>query len=703
MEQRSPLDIGLFQAACKMQNLPQRIGNYALEREIGRGGASEVWLARHIHLEKRQVAIKILMSHDNETIQRFMREANLASRLTHPCIVQVYDYGQYDRLSCTILEYIPGVSLRQLLERQQNLSLADAINIFRQIADALDYAHRVGVIHRDVSPGNILIEQSSRRRALLTDFGIARDPAQSITVTSAIMGTPGFLSPEHIKSATAVTHLSDIYSLGIVLYNMLSGELPWDEPPDLADRSFKAQPPIPLRQRGIKGLPIDVDRVIQTMLAVDPAKRYSSARSAVDELEHILERHQLQTQMASQQATPLTITGHSTYESHGLVSDMVEPALGADLVREPIERARQRAEELRQETTITRLLDEWSSQVWLRRRMLGRLARLHKVQSRNVYFYHLKVLYEQRELPELRETPDYKAAAFTPRPEMDRWQVTLPQADEFNDEPGEEVNIPGSTRVIACPKCDGKGLTVCPRCQGRQRITVVREIEASSAYAQAKRDPSQQGQQRSSMPQTAQQLDANDSVEGSGKPKKRRTEKVLVPCPDCDGRGGFVCERCDGVGRLTQRKAFHWRRTAQVREARDDLPNLDEAWLQRTCKAEQIYCERADNGFRTEWLLIPILGDLVAEAQSATSETSRVALSEVTISFIPLSDIVFDLGDYDEAEADERGLYRLSIYGFENVIPPDWRFLNWERVIFLLITAFLTILVVIFGIFALMG
>lgn len=194
-----------------MSSIPQQIGNYRLERKIGRGATSEVWLARHAFLEQRRVAVKILVAHDSETMERFRREAQVASQLRHPNIVQVYDYGIYPtpqgrgQFHCTVLEYINGSSLQHYLERHGKIALPEAVSIFRQIAHALDYAHSRDVIHRDISPGNILLEQAGGR-ALLTDFGIARDLAShtdKLTVQSTIMGTPGYWSPEHTHSATA--------------------------------------------------------------------------------------------------------------------------------------------------------------------------------------------------------------------------------------------------------------------------------------------------------------------------------------------------------------------------------------------------------------------------------------------------------------------------------------------------------------------
>lgn len=674
-----------------MSNLPQRVGNYVLEREIGRGATSEVWLARHAHLEQRQVAIKILMNQDRETIQRFAREASLASRLVHPNIVQVYDYGYYHPFHCTVMQYVHGGSLRQILDKQHRLELQDALSIFKQIAMALDYAHSLDIIHRDISPGNVLVEQATGR-AFLTDFGIARAPSQTITVDSSIMGTPGYWSPEHAHSATAVTHLSDIYSLGVVLYVMLSGDLPWQEAPGLPDRSFG--PLLPLKQRGVHNLPGDVDRIFQTMLAIDPVKRFPSAQAAVDELERILARHHVATQIV----TPLPAqagNGEGTttyqYQADGVAQNAIETVLGPDLIRAPIAAAHQRADELRDPAVVARLLNDWSQQGRLRRAFLGRMARLHKVSSRNVYFYRLQVLYEQRGQSQSLEEPDYEAKPIPLEPELDRWQVKLPPAQTFEDDPGGQVVLPGSARVVSCKVCNGKGKTICPRCKGKLRIPENRKL-----------DPAPTGASDLVTEQGNVVATVSSATSASGAAKAAHTEHVLVPCPDCEGRGGFTCECCAGVGRLMQRQAFLWQRQATVFESNDDLPNLDERWLSRTCAPHEIYSERSDNGCRPEWSQAPVLSELVQQAVNTTDADTRIVLSQLTVSLIPVTDIVFDLGQ-DDGDQDEEGLYRLSIYGFENVIPPDWRFLNWERVIFVCATAFLFVVVGILGYFAFTG
>jgi hypothetical protein len=142
-----------------------------------------------------------------------------------------------------------------------------------------------------------------------------------------------------------------------------------------------------------------------------------------------------------------------------------------------------------------------------------------------------------------------------------------------------------------------------------------------------------------------------------------------------------VCVRCAGEGRLVQQNTFRWQRTAALLRDHDDLPDIDEARLAATCRAEVVYTERQVGGMRPEWALVPVLSDLVAQAQQRTDDDTRIVLSEVTISFIPVTTVVFDLG-----KTGANNLYKLFVYGFERHIPPDWRFLDWEK-----ITAFLAV------------
>lgn len=647
-----------------MSNLPEQIGNYRLERQIGRGGVSQVWLARHRTLRTRQAAIKVLLSQDPEWVERFTREAEITSQLRHEHIVPIYDHGYQSPFYYTVMEYVEGGSLRDLLNQRGRLPLELAAHIFFCTAAALDYAHAHGVVHRDISTGNILVDHTGKR-VFLADFGIARESGKSaLTTVNKVMGTRGFLSPEHASSATAVTHLSDIYSLGVVLYVMLTGDLPWPYKPGLGDDGGPFAPPMSLRDRGVTDVPAAIDAIIRTMLALDPSKRYPSAQAAADALKQALSRHTSTTQvMTSAPASTPSAPASPPEEPHP-----VEKALSPDLLKAPLQEALTRINELNDLREIARLLNEWSSaRPWLRRPALGRLAAIRQIGHRNVYWYTLRVLYETREPAQNAEEPDYQMSESKLEREPGRWEVPLPAPHGFESDPGGVVRIPGSMRVVLCDDCKGIGRTICPRCNGSRRVP-------------ASADSGLPGDPMPGAPATVA-ASASASVQVAAPPR-------LIPCPDCQGSGGLHCKRCDGTSRLIVHKTIRWHRRAVTMTEHDDLPKVDEQWLQQRCKKRTIYCEQAQGGFRSEWRLVPGIQMMIGEAEKRLDANTRVVLSEVTVHFIPVTEIVFDLNERTVAggvgggePSREPPLHRWYICGFEKLLPDDRRFLNWDRLV----------------------
>lgn len=697
-----------------------RVGNYQLEKEIGQGGMSKVWLAHHRLLENRKVAVKLLLSDDAEAIERFTREANITSHLRHEYIVQIFDHGYQHPYHYTVMEYVQGGSLRDLLKQHRPVPLELALHIFRRAGIALDYAHAHGVIHRDVSPGNILLEQGTDR-VLLTDFGIARESGKaSKTAINQFMGTPGYLSPEQATSAAAVTHLSDIYSLGVVLFEILSGELPWNHLPGIpGPNGGLFVPPMPLRSRGVQ-LPSEVDRIIETMLAIDPAKRYPSAQAAIEDLERVLLRHTSPTQViltnGTSQPTTTVQTVRPRLSPAKVEMHPVEKALGPDLLKAPMQESRKHAELLSDPQVIAGLLNRWSEAGFFRRKLLGRLAVIHRITSSNVYYYTLRVLYEHREPITTVEEPDHKAIPVPLEKEEDRWSVELPAPKGFVDDPGGSVRLPGSLRVIACDKCKGIGRTVCPRCQGKQRIPAPVKAPAPTGTAGtngtggtgagagaaggggAKPSAGTMSASASVSPSATATATGTASTATAAAPKP-----VLIPCPECSGAGGLRCQRCDGVGRLIQKKMTTWRRYTSSFTAHDDLPRVDEQWLQRSCKAVEVYREQRKGGFSEEWRLVPELSALLDKSLDIDQDT-RIILSEVSLSIIPITEFVFDLGDKPmrwfwkrrgDGSDDSPVTYSWHIYGFEQLLPKDWRFLNWTKLMATMLGALVLLLVIV--------
>ncbi|MGN6392057.1 MAG: serine/threonine-protein kinase, partial [Gemmatimonadales bacterium] len=202
-------------------------GRYHLERELGQGGMAVVFLAQDLRHD-RTVALKVLRPDLSAAIgaERFLREIKLAAGLNHPHILPVYDSGRAGDLLFYVMPNMEGHSLRERLERERQLPLGDALAITREVASALDYAHRHHVVHRDIKPENILLHEGA---AMVADFGIGKalSAEGSLTQTGMVVGTPTYMSPEQASGEGDIDGRTDLYSLGCVLYEMLTGEPPF--------------------------------------------------------------------------------------------------------------------------------------------------------------------------------------------------------------------------------------------------------------------------------------------------------------------------------------------------------------------------------------------------------------------------------------------------------------------------------------------
>jgi eukaryotic-like serine/threonine-protein kinase len=276
-------------------------GRYRLERRIGSGGMADVYLASDESLHRR-VAIKILAdryTRDEGFIERFRREATAAAGLTQPNIVAIYDRGEAGGEYYIAMEYVDGPTLKDEINAHAPLPEQEAITYAQQALSALEFAHRAGVIHRDVKPHNMLITPDGVLK--MTDFGIARAAHMTdMTEAGSIVGTAQYLSPEQARGQQ-VGPQSDIYSLGVVLYEMLTGDLPFSgsSAVEIAMKQVSDPPPPPsLKNRLITPA---LEQVIMRALAKDPALRFRSAREMADELERV--RRGLTVSSATQQAT----------------------------------------------------------------------------------------------------------------------------------------------------------------------------------------------------------------------------------------------------------------------------------------------------------------------------------------------------------------------------------------------------------------
>jgi eukaryotic-like serine/threonine-protein kinase len=248
---------------------------YRVDRKIGSGGMADVWLAEDTELD-REVAIKILhdrFAQDTEFVQRFQREAQSAAGLQHPNVVGVFDRGEFRDTYFIAMEYVDGPSLKDLVKG--GMGSKDAIDFTRQILKAARFAHRKGIIHRDLKPQNVLIDDEGRAR--VADFGIARGGENSdITATGSVMGTAQYLSPEQAQGKPT-TPRSDIYSIGVILYEALTGRVPFEGDSAVAV-ALKQVSETPRRPSAIKpDVPPALDAVVMRALAKDPEARFTDA------------------------------------------------------------------------------------------------------------------------------------------------------------------------------------------------------------------------------------------------------------------------------------------------------------------------------------------------------------------------------------------------------------------------------------------
>jgi serine/threonine protein kinase len=255
-----------------------RIGDYELQELLGQGGMALVYRAYHPALG-RTVALKLILQGleaDPTFRARFQREARAAAQMSHPNIVTIHDYGEHQGKPYLVMEYVDGPSLAALL-RSGPLDPVRAARIIGQVADALDYAHQRGFVHRDVKPGNILLSADGRR-AVLADFGVVRpmaDQGARLTAVGVAVGTPDYMSPEELMGEP-LDGRSDLYSLGVVLYHALSGQTPFTaSTPTAAVAAILTHVPPPLRQLNPR-IPPQLEAVVARMMARDRNQRYQT-------------------------------------------------------------------------------------------------------------------------------------------------------------------------------------------------------------------------------------------------------------------------------------------------------------------------------------------------------------------------------------------------------------------------------------------
>jgi beta-lactam-binding protein with PASTA domain len=261
-------------------------GRYRIVRKLGSGGMATVYLAEDQELGRR-VAIKILNerhANDDQFVERFRREAKNAAGLSHPNIVSIYDRGEAEGTYYIAMEHLGGRNLKELISARGPAPVHVSVEVTRQVLAALSNAHKNGIVHRDIKPHNVMVDDD--RRVKVTDFGIARAGASQMTEAGSIVGTAQYLSPEQARGA-GVDQRSDLYSVGVVLYELLTGKVPFngESPVEIAMKHLSDTPPAPSELNG--EVPEELDMVVMRALAKDPARRYQSAEQMDADLERV--------------------------------------------------------------------------------------------------------------------------------------------------------------------------------------------------------------------------------------------------------------------------------------------------------------------------------------------------------------------------------------------------------------------------------
>jgi serine/threonine protein kinase len=327
----------------------QTLGSYKVIQELGRGGFATVYRALQTALN-RDVAIKVLhpeFIRDERALRRFKREAFAVARLTHPNIVAVYDFGEQGGHAYLVMEYISGSTLKARLGGKP-MPNPDTLAVVRAVGSALDYAHSKGLIHRDVKPGNILYTEDNR--IVLSDFGIVRLADDDSSLTRGVIGTPQYMSPEQALGHE-VDGRSDLYSLGIVLFEMLAGRVPYKGESAVATLSMHATLPVPSTRTFNERVPDVIDRIVQRALAKSPDERYQTGAELSAALGAAIEN--------------LDRVGSSTILAPSLIHETVTPPASVDLQPQDLE------EMYRQLLDLTRARD-WRAVVTLAAQILAK-------------------------------------------------------------------------------------------------------------------------------------------------------------------------------------------------------------------------------------------------------------------------------------------------------------------------------------------
>lgn len=265
-------------------------GQYRIDRFIAEGGMGAVWLGLDLKLTRR-VAVKVLSSklaQDAGTARRFLREARAAASLDHPNICTVHTFGEHEGQPYLVMKYIEGVSLADVLAAEGRLHVSEAASLLAQVCDGLGEVHRRGYVHRDIKPHNVMVDYAGR--CVLLDFGILRD-TQHATTTLAVAGTPAYLAPEQAKNPASADPRSDLYAVGVCLFELVTGKAPYRGGSVLELLLKHHNDPVPSARARVPSLPEEVDTIVHKAMAKDPAERFQEADELAIALRRLAKRH----------------------------------------------------------------------------------------------------------------------------------------------------------------------------------------------------------------------------------------------------------------------------------------------------------------------------------------------------------------------------------------------------------------------------
>jgi hypothetical protein len=602
---------------------PKELSNYRLLERLREDELANVYCAMHQTLD-RPVEIHILRRTDWISASRFQHAGRLAARLQHPNILPVIDAGRDPRYGdYLVTPRIEGRPLSEVLLGGP-LDAVTALRYFAQIGAALDYLHSEGIIHRDVQPANIII--TPQGSAFLTNLSLADAPDMpDLSELDAADVLSPYAAPEESLKPGGGGPAQDRYGLGATLYHMLAGE-----------------PPVP--GEPLRALAEDtpemaaVDRVIRRLMSPDPAQRYESAAQAAAALRQALRK---QIDDSTEDMT------ESRWEPVAeWLDNPLELVLGDSLDHEFISRSRARADGLHRVGALRRQLDRWSRQGMLRRPALGQLVQPEQIVSYNIYLYELRVYYETRTPPQVRERPLAGDAISPFAREMDLWEVAVPETEPFTAAPAETIVVTGSERVIPCTACNGATQVTCETCGGRRSIERRRRVKGADGQA--------------------------------------REESYIQDCPTCRGYGKVTCARCEGSGQMLEEKFFTWSRYGRIYYTEDDLSGLHKPTITAQAQDHLVFHARIDPQ-EPRWYQVAPLRELMEEAMKGAGEHTRLLLAELTIRGVPVTEVDYRYRDKPRT---------LSLVGFKDEVRGDVVLYDVERIVLYVAIALMALVLI---------